>query len=55
MAAATMKNEQKRRRKRGDVNTRFDVIDFSCYSLYKQRPAPAGRRVEREVAPTAGT
>jgi hypothetical protein len=28
MAAATMNNEQKRRRKRGDVNAWFDVIEL---------------------------
>jgi hypothetical protein len=32
-AAATMNNEQKKRRKCGDVNAWFDVIDLSCYSL----------------------
>jgi hypothetical protein len=29
MAAAAMNNEQKRRRKRGDVNALFDVIELS--------------------------
>jgi hypothetical protein len=33
MAAATMNNEQKRRRNRGDVNVWSDVIDFSLYRL----------------------
>jgi hypothetical protein len=26
-----MNNEQKRRRKRGDVNARFEVMNYSCY------------------------
>jgi len=30
-----MNNEQKRRRKRGDVNTRFEVIELFCFRLYK--------------------
>jgi hypothetical protein len=29
-----MNNEQKRRRKRGDVKTRFDVIELFLYWLY---------------------
>ena len=35
MAAATMNNEQKKRRKRGDVNARFDVIEVFLFPLYK--------------------
>ena len=56
MAAATMNNEQKRRRKCGDVNARFDVIELFLYRLYMRRPAPAGRRIDRELplSPTAG-
>jgi len=33
--AATMNNEQTRRRKRGDVNTRSDVMEPFSYRLYK--------------------
>jgi hypothetical protein len=32
MAAATMNNEQMRRRKRGDVNARFEVIELFLLS-----------------------
>jgi hypothetical protein len=32
MAAAAMNNEQKRRRTRGDVNARFEVIEFFLFS-----------------------
>jgi len=35
MAAAAMNNEQKKRRTRGDVNARFEVIEFFCFRLYK--------------------
>src|SRR5205823_5900341 len=49
MAAATMNNEHKRRRKRGRVKARFDVIELFLYWLYMRRPAIAGRRVDREV------
>ena len=35
MAAPTMNNEQKKRRKRGDVNARFDVIEVFLFPLYK--------------------
>jgi len=35
MAAAAMNNEQMRRRKRGDVNARFEVIEFFLFPLYE--------------------
>jgi hypothetical protein len=47
MAAATMNNEQMRRRKRGNVNTRFEVIEFFVFGSTNRRPATAGRRVDR--------
>jgi hypothetical protein len=35
-----MNNEQRRRRKRGDVNARFDVIELFLFRLYMaRRPA----------------
>ena len=48
MAAATMNNEQKKRRKRGNVNAPFEVIELFLFRLYVQRrPADAGRRLHR--------
>ena len=48
-AADTMNSEQKRCRKRGDVNARFEVIELFLNRPYMRRPAVAGRRVYREV------
>ena len=44
-----MNSEQKRCRKRGDVNARFEVIELFLNRPYMRRPAVAGRRVYREV------
>ena len=43
-----MNNEQKKRRKRGNVNAWFEVIEVFLFRLYVQRrPADAGRRLHR--------
>jgi len=58
MAAARINNEQKTRRKRGNVNARFDVIELFLFRLcMARRPATAGRRVDRGLVclPIAGT
>jgi hypothetical protein len=57
MAAATMNNEQKRRRKRGDVKAWFDVIELSCIgSTCGVRQLPDAALVEKcfGCSPTAG-
>jgi hypothetical protein len=46
MAAATKKNEQKRRRNRGDVNAQFEVIELFLYRpawTRQEKFGPAGK------------
>jgi hypothetical protein len=57
MAAATMNNEKKRRRKCGDLNARFEVIELFCFGCMCSgvRQMPDAAFIEDLVSsPTAG-